>query len=105
VFVRWADGEFRPVHAVYLRHAADAPKGPNRTAAATADPTDPLGRIPLSQTRIRVASLGDLTSFLKLADNTLVHKSTQDLWSFGKDADGSLLVERLFDDNGKPLKA
>jgi len=52
----------------------------------------------------RVASLGDLTQFLKVADGTLVHKSTKDLWSFNKDADGNFLVSRLFDDEGEPLK-
>lgn len=55
--------------------------------------------------RFRVASLGDLRSFLKVADGTLVHKSTKDLWSFKKDADGGLTVERMFDTSGKPLKA
>lgn len=53
---------------------------------------------------IRVASLGDLTQFLKRADGKLVHKSTNDLWSYSKDADGNFLVERLFDDEGEPLK-
>ena len=53
---------------------------------------------------IRVASLGDLTQFLKRADGKLVHKSTNDLWSYSKDADGNFLVERLFDDNGEPLQ-
>jgi hypothetical protein len=55
--------------------------------------------------RFRAASLGDLRSFLKVADGTLVHKSTKDLWSFKKDADGGLTVERMFDSVGKPLKA
>ena len=53
---------------------------------------------------IRVASLGDLTQFLKRADGKLVHKSTNDLWSYSKDADGNFLVERLFDDEGEPLR-
>jgi len=53
---------------------------------------------------IRVASLGDLTQFLKRADGKLVHKSTNDLWSYSKDADGNFLVERLFDDEGEPLQ-
>ena len=52
----------------------------------------------------RVSSVGDLTDFLKRADGKLIHKSTKDLWSFNKDADGALLVERLFDDSGEPLK-
>ena len=51
-----------------------------------------------------VASLGDLTNFLRVANNTLIHKATKDLWSFEKDADGKFTVERLYDDNGNPLK-
>jgi len=57
-----------------------------------------------SARRIRVSSLGDLTQFLKRADGKLIHKSTNDLWSYSKDADGNFLVERLFDGNGEPLK-
>lgn len=53
----------------------------------------------------RVASLGDLTGFLRIAEGTLVNKSSKDLWSFNKDADGKLTVERMFDAKGKPLKA
>lgn len=53
---------------------------------------------------IKTASLGDLTQFLKRADGKLVHKSTNDLWSYSKDADGNFLVSRLFDDEGEPLK-
>ena len=52
----------------------------------------------------RVASLGDLTDFLKVSNGALVHKSTKDLWSYSKDADGNFLVSRLFDDEGEPLK-
>ena len=52
----------------------------------------------------RVASLGDLTDFLKVASGALVHKSTKDHWSYSKDADGNFLVSRLFNDEGEPLK-
>lgn len=119
VFVKWADGEFRPVHSEYLRLA----KIP---ALSTEEPSledacwegyEAIGMkekggkqvpncVPVKKAnRIRVSSLGDLTQFLKTADGKLVHKSTKDLWSFSKDADGSLVVERMFDDSGKPLKA
>lgn len=103
VFVKWADGRFRSIHSEFLRLASDQSR-PKEARTARQDPTDPAGRIPVSQTRIRVASLGDLTNFLKVADHTLVHKSTRDLWTFQKDADGSVLVQRLFNDNGSPLK-
>lgn len=44
-------------------------------------------------------------SFMSQAgESTLVHKSTQDLWSMKVSDDGSFDVERLFDDNGNPLK-
>jgi len=101
VFVKWDDGEFRPVYATFLRKAKKAKA--KKANIRFGDPTV-LGRIPGEVTRIRVASLGDLTSFLKVAEGTLVHKSTKDLWSFSKDADGGMVVERLFDDTGEPLK-
>lgn len=53
---------------------------------------------------IRVASLGDLTGFLRVSNDLLVHKSTRDLWSVSKTADGAFEVSRLFDDDGSPLK-
>ena len=51
----------------------------------------------------RVASLGDLTDFLKVSEETLVHKSTNDLWSVAADGEG-FTITRLFDDEGEPLK-
>lgn len=89
VFVRWEDGKVRAIHAEHLRAA----KGQVRTT------TSKLAN------RIRVASLGDLSDFLRVAGtaDTLVHKATKDLWHVKKDAEGYLL-ERLFNDNGGPLK-
>jgi len=52
----------------------------------------------------RVGSLGDLTDFMKVSEGKLVHKSTKDLWSVAKDAEGMFVVERLFDDAGEPIK-
>lgn len=100
VFVKWADGQFRPVHAEHLKELPPAA----RKEAVVGDPTNFLGRIPREVTRIKCAGLGDLTNFLKVSNNTLVHKSTQDLWAFNKDADGGFVVERLFTDTGNPLK-
>ena len=53
---------------------------------------------------IKVASLGDLTGFLRVSSNLLVHKSTNDLWNVTKTADGAFEISRLFDDDGSPLK-
>lgn len=85
VFVKWDDGQFRAVHATHLRLA----KGHNRTQKMAG--------------KMRVASLGDLGDFLKISADTLVHKATQDIWSFKKDADG-YVIERLMGEDGKPLK-
>jgi len=86
VFVEWDDGQFRSIHAEHLRVA----KGQQK-------------RQSVEPHRMRVASLGDLTEFLKLADDTLIHKSTKDLWSFRQDG-SDYVIERLFDDQGDPLK-
>ena len=53
---------------------------------------------------IKVASLGDLSGFLRVSSNLLIHKSTSDLWNVTKTADGAFEVSRLFDDDGSPLK-
>lgn len=52
--------------------------------------------------RIKVAKIADLRGFTRISNETLVHKSDQDLWSIKKEADGTLFIERMFDDN-KPL--
>lgn len=54
--------------------------------------------------RRRVASLRDLEPFTRLSADTLIHKSERDLWAISKASDGKFYVERLFDDNGSPLK-
>lgn len=54
--------------------------------------------------RTKVASMADLSSFLRLSSETLIHKSDRDLWALKKEADGSYFIERLFDDNGEALK-
>lgn len=55
-------------------------------------------------TRVKVATIKDLAPFLRLSTDTLVHKSDRDLWTLKKEADGNYFIERLFDDNGEPLK-
>ena len=54
--------------------------------------------------RKKVASLGDLSGFIRLSAETLIHRSEKDLWSISKEADGEFYIQRLFDDNGEPLK-
>jgi hypothetical protein len=59
----------------------------------------------VTPTRRKVASIQDLSSFVRLSADELVHKSTRDLWTIRRQGDGGLFVERTFDDNGAPLKA
>lgn len=54
--------------------------------------------------RRKVASIGDLASFIRLSSDTLVHRADRDLWSIRRQPDGGMYVERMFDDNGSPLK-
>lgn len=54
--------------------------------------------------RMRVASLKQLVSFQRVSAETLIHKSDRDLWSLKREGDGKFYIERLFDDNGSPLK-
>lgn len=86
VFVLWDDGKFRSVRAEHLRLAASSKKA--------------------SSVRMRVADLGDLTSFFSVVsgrEDELVHRATKDLWSFKKDGE-SYVIERLFKEDGNPLK-
>lgn len=53
--------------------------------------------------RKKVASLGDLSNFVRVSEETLIHKSNRDLWAL-KQEGGEYFIERLFDDNGEPLK-
>ena len=59
---------------------------------------------PQATGRTRVASLRDLHHFIRLSSDMLIHKSDRDLWALKKEGDGSFFIERLFDDNGEPLK-
>jgi hypothetical protein len=53
--------------------------------------------------RKKVASLGDLSNFVRVSNETLIHKSQRDLWTLKREG-GDFFIERLFDDNGEPLK-
>lgn len=92
VMVAWDDGKFRPIMAEHLRRASPSGKKANAV-------------------RMVMASFDDLSTFFgpvrtsgkRRANTDLVHKATKDLWSFRKDGD-QFVIERLFDEGGKPLK-
>jgi hypothetical protein len=85
VFVKLDSGRLAALHRDHLRRAPTA----TRTAQAY---------------RMTVA-MGDLTDFMKSAGggDDLIHKATKDLWKLSKSG-GEFVIERLFDETGKPLK-
>lgn len=52
----------------------------------------------------RVATVDNLKGFTRVASDTLIRHSDRDLWSIKEGDDGEFLIERLFDDDGNPLK-
>jgi hypothetical protein len=58
--------------------------------------------------RVAYPNTGDVTfgEFFKVAEdsNDLVHKATQDLWSCQQSENGAVVISRLFDETGEPLK-
>jgi hypothetical protein len=53
---------------------------------------------------VKIASLDDLFSFERVASNTLIHKSSKELWSIDIDEEGQTYIAKLFDGKGSPLK-
>lgn len=74
-----AEASGRPMGAVHTKTAAQKPM------------------------RQKVASLQQLDGFQRLSAETLVHKSTNDLWTIRKEGE-DFFIERLFQDNGSPQK-
>ena len=58
----------------------------------------------LGGSKIKIASLDDLFSFDRVASDTLIHKSSKELWSIDTDEDGQTYIAKLFDDDGSPLR-
>lgn len=90
VFVKFDDGKLRAISAEHLA----ASKGTARRSTASVN-------------KIRTASLdmfldSALGEFTKVAEDTLINRSSRDLWSLSKDGD-EYVIERLFDENGSPL--
>lgn len=53
--------------------------------------------------RLKIACVGDLYPFHRVSSDTLIHKSSKELWSIQLDGDGHTVIEKQFDDNGKPV--
>ena len=54
--------------------------------------------------RRKIASLQDLAGFTRIGTDTLIHKADRDLWTIKSQSDGTMFVERMFSDDGNPLK-
>ncbi len=70
----------------------------------------PVDKRHLRVDQMRVASLGDLSDFFTViggggtVSGELVHKSTDDMWSFHQDGD-DWVINRLFEESEGPLQA
>lgn len=86
VFVHWDDGKFRPTLKKHLRLSSQ-----KKQAKGVA---------------FRIANLSSLAQTFRSASNgdELVHKATRDLWSFHQGNDGQYVIERLFNNDGSPIK-
>ena len=55
--------------------------------------------------RMKVSSVSQLDGFSRIASDTLVRVSEKDLWALEENEQGEFTIERLYDDDGNPLKA
>lgn len=55
--------------------------------------------------QVKVASIDAFFNFVRIGADTLVHKSTKDLWKVSEDNNGEVVILRLFDpSNNEPLR-
>jgi len=81
------------------------PSGMDAFFQAEPEIVSPVSTTPkTAATRVKVGSLGDLAEFMRVSEDTLVNKSTNELWALKKDDEGKYAIERLFNDDGAPLK-
>lgn len=84
VAVIWDNTGFMPV---YSKHLHETGKQDSKVASVVSD----------------IRSLASSFMMGSTSDE-LVHKATQDLWSVTVATSGEVVVERLFDESGEPLK-
>lgn len=72
------------------------------------DNSNKITQAPLTNVRLASKRVSSLEGFYVVAgtnlEGELVHRSSKDLWSVKLGEDGKYDIERLFDDNGEPLK-
>jgi hypothetical protein len=69
---------------------------PTKTASG------PVTTAALKPPRVKVGSLNQLDAFTRVSAETLIHKSTKDLWALKREGN-DFYIERLFQE-GDPLK-
>lgn len=52
-----------------------------------------------SNSNFQKISSMDLTDFMRVSSDTLIHKSRKDLWQMVQDSEGNIFIKRLFDDD------
>ena len=48
---------------------------------------------------IKISSNMDLTDFMKVSDDTLIHKSNKDIWKILQDKNGNVFIKRLVEED------
>jgi len=48
---------------------------------------------------IKVSSSMDLTDFMKVSEDTLIHKSNKDIWKVMKDKSGAVFIKRMMEED------
>ncbi len=86
VMVAWDDGQFLPVSPEHLRLAKVSKKRASK----------------VRRSFIEFSSISEMFSS-RVGSTDLIHKATKDLWSFSENG-GEFVIERLFSEDGNPLK-
>jgi len=87
VMVAWDDGQFLPVSPEHLRRVAGNSKKAHQ----------------VRRSFIEFSTISEMFTQSKTGSNDLVHKATKDLWAFREEG-GEFVIERLFTEDGNPLK-
>ena len=95
-------GKFMDIYEGLLNDSGNLRNASEVGANGMDDFLDPPAQLP---DQIKVATLGDLSDFFRVASDTLVHKAEKDLWRISENKKGEVIIERLFNpDTKKPLK-
>jgi len=82
-----------------------SPRGEFTVDSLTACDTGIDGYLSSGRETRRVAGMKDLSGFMRVGSNLLVNKSTRDLWTLKKDANGNFIIERIESgEDENPLK-